>query len=232
MDPVEHPRAGSDRRRFLGLMAWPAGGAPLHLVANDDSFSITGARVLGSGAPVTWKASGDGFDITPSGPATNPVATVLELTVRLPEGVGGNGTGLAGRYWTNPDFSGTPALTRTDRTLNFAWRAKGSPAAGIPADNFSARWTGFVQPQFTGTHTFQTISDETVRVWVDGRLVIDSSTPHGPRLDKGTISLQAGRRYSIRVDYTERTGEAYLKLQWSNPNRRQRIIQTSQLYPS
>jgi alpha-L-fucosidase len=48
-------------------------------------------------------------------------------------------------------------------------------------------------------------------------------------LDKGTVNLQAGRRYSIRVGYTERTGEAYLKLQWSNPHRRQRIIPASQL---
>ena len=146
--------------------------------------------------------------------------------------MGGTGTGLTGRYWTDTGFIGTPKVSRTDRTLNFAWRAKGSPATGVPVDNFAARWTGFVQPQFTGPHTFLTISDETVKVWVDGNVVIDNTTPHQPALNKGTIQLQAGRKYALRVDYTERTGEAYLKLLWSSPNRKQRIIPRSQLYPS
>jgi len=40
----------------------------------------------------------------------------------------------------------------------------------------------------------------------------------------------AARRFNL--DYTERTGEAYLKLLWANPYRKQRIIPTSQLYRS
>lgn len=50
-------------------------------------------------------------------------------------------------------------------------------------------------------------------------------------VNSGTVRLQAGRTYSIQFDYTERTGEAYLKLLWSDPNRKQRIIPASQLYP-
>jgi alpha-L-fucosidase len=45
------------------------------------------------------------------------------------------------------------------------------------------------------------------------------------------VQLQAGRKYSIRVDYTERTGEAALKLLWYAPDEGQRIVPTSQLYP-
>lgn len=232
---VADPAWGAVSRKgdklYVSVYDWPAAGTPLHLTARD-AFDVSAARVLGSGAPVTWKAAGDGFDIAPSGAATNDIATVIELTIRTPAALGGTGTGLTGRYWTNAGSSGTPKVTRTDRTLNFAWRAKGSPATGVPADNFAARWTGFVQPQFTGPHTFLTISDETVKVWVDGKVVIDNNTPHQPALDKGTIQLQAGRKYAIRVDYTERTGEAYLKLLWSSPNRKQRVIPTSQLYPS
>lgn len=47
-----------------------------------------------------------------------------------------------------------------------------------------------------------------------------------------TVALQAGRKYSIRVDYTEQTGEAYLKLLWYAPDLGQRIVGSSQLYPS
>ena len=51
-------------------------------------------------------------------------------------------------------------------------------------------------------------------------------------MDSATVNLTAGKKYAIRIDYTEHTGEAYLKLLWSNPNRRQRIIPTSQLFAS
>jgi alpha-L-fucosidase len=216
---------------YLSVYDWPAAGTPLHLTARD-AFEITAARVLGGTGAVTWRAAGDGFDITPAGAATNPIATVIELSVRLPAAARGTGTGLTGRYWTNPDFTGAPAVTRTDRGLNFAWRLRGSPAASVPVDAFAARWTGSVQPEFTGAHTFLTVSDETVKVWVDGKVVVDNSTPHGAAVNKGTLHLQAGRRYPIRVDYTERTGEAYLKLLWSNPYRKQRIVPAGQLYPS
>jgi alpha-L-fucosidase len=233
---VDDPAWGAVTRKgnnlYLFVYDWPSAGTPLHLTVHD-SFGITGARVLGSSAAVTWKASGDGYDVTPSGSAVSSIATVIELTVNLQPGAGvGTGTGLKAQYWTNTTFSGTPAVTRTDPSLNFAWRTKGSPDPSIPADNFSARWTGSVQAQFTGPHTFVVVSDETVKVWINGQVVIDDSTPHSAKVDSATVNLVAGKKYSIRIDYTENTGEAYLKLLWYNPNRRQRIIPTSQLYVS
>jgi alpha-L-fucosidase len=233
---VDDPTWGSVTRKgnklYLSVYDWPAAGTPLHLTVHD-GFAITAAQELGSTAPVTWTASGDGYDITPSGTANSSIATVIELTVALQAGgITGTGTGLKAQYWTNTTFTGTPALTRTDPGLNFAWRTKGSPAPAIPVDNFSARWTGLVQAQFTGPHTFVVVSDETVKVWINGQLVIDHSTPHAAAVDSATVNLVAGKKYSIRVDYTEHTGEAYLKLLWYNPNRRQRIIPASQLYPA
>ncbi|TWP52696.1 alpha-L-fucosidase [Lentzea tibetensis] len=227
---VADPAWGAVSRKgdklYLSVYDW---GPKLHLTAKDN-FGITGAKVLGSDQEVTWQKAGDGYDISPKGAATNPVATVVELTITAPKAQVGHGIGLKAQYWKNPDFTGKPATTKTEPTLNFAWRQGGSPQ-GVGTDNFAARWTGFVQPQFTGEHTFLTVSDETVKVWVDGKVVIDNTTPHGPKLDKGTVTLQAGKRYSIRVDYTERTGEAYLKLLWSNPNRQQHVIPATQLYP-
>ncbi|WP_245757318.1 alpha-L-fucosidase [Amycolatopsis xylanica] len=231
---VADPAWGAVSRKgdklYLSVYDWPDVGK-LHL-STLDKFGITGARVLGSDQAVGWAAAGDGFDLTPSGAATGPIATVIELTITTPAAVPGSGTGLKAQYWKNTTFSGTPEVTRVEPALNFAWRTKGSPAPSIPADGFSARYTGFVQPQFTGEHTFLTVSDETVRVWVDGKLVIDNATPHGPAVNKAAVTLQAGKKYSIRVDYTESTGEAYLKLLWANPNRKQRVIPAAQLYPA
>ena len=89
-----------------------------------------------------------------------------------------------------------------------------------------------MQPQYSETYTLLTLSDDTVRVWLDGKVVIDNTTPHGPALDKATVTLTAGRKYAIRVDYTQHGGEAYLKLFWYSPNQGQRILPASQLYSS
>jgi alpha-L-fucosidase len=221
---------GPDNKLYASVYTWPAAGSPLQLTARSP-FQITGARVLGSSQSVTWRVAGDGFDIIPSGSATNGIATVIELSTATQSWMDGTGTGLSAQYWTNPTFSGTPAVTRTDPTLNFAWRFQGSPAVGIPVDNFSARWTGSIQPQYNDTYTFLTVSDDTVRLWVDGRLIIDNTTPHTPTVNRATISLERGRLYPIRVDYTEQTGEAYLKLLWHSPHLGQRIVPAAQLYP-
>ncbi|MGW1376445.1 PA14 domain-containing protein [Streptomyces sp. NPDC002446] len=93
------------------------------------------------------------------------------------------------------------------------------------------RGPGSVQPRFDGTYTFTTVSDDTVRLWIDGRPVIDSAAPHGPRTDKGTVTLKAGHRHTLRIDYTERTGEAHRKPLWTSPGQEQQIVPRSQLYP-
>ncbi|WP_420707124.1 PA14 domain-containing protein [Streptomyces sp. NRRL S-1448] len=36
----------------------------------------------------------------------------------------------------------------------------------MPADHFSTRWTGFLQPRFDETYTLTTVSDDTVRLWL------------------------------------------------------------------
>ncbi len=45
-------------------------------------------------------------------------------------------------YFNNTTLAGSPALERVE-TVNFSWSA--SPGAGVNADNFSVRWTGFVE---------------------------------------------------------------------------------------
>ncbi|MEN2423401.1 PA14 domain-containing protein [Streptomyces rimosus] len=91
---------------------------------------------------------------------------------------------------------------------------------------------GTLRPRHSETYALTTISDDTVRVWVDGRLVIDGGTPHGPRTDRAAVALTAGHRHAIRVEHTERTGEAHLELLWSSPSQEQQIVPRGALYPS
>jgi len=140
----------------------------------------------------------------------------------------GNGAGLQGDYYDNMDFTG-PLLRRTDPTVNFDW-GNGSPDPAMGADNFSVRWTGKVQPRFTGTFTFYTASDDGVRLWVNNQLLIDNWTDHAPTENAGSIALQAGHLYDLKMEFYENGGGAVAQLYWSGPSVAREVIPSAQLY--
>ncbi len=65
------------------------------------------------------------------------VLLVLAVGVGLFAGEG-TGTGLSARYYANETLSGSPAVSRIDAQVNFAWSG-GAPASALPVDSFSAR---------------------------------------------------------------------------------------------
>jgi hypothetical protein len=141
----------------------------------------------------------------------------------------GDGNGLAGEYFDNTNFTALKAV-QLDPGIDFHW-GKASPAPGVGADTFSVRWSGQVRPRVTGPHQFTTISDDAVRLWVDGRLVIDNWMPHEEALNTGTIALETGRRYDLRLEFLENVGVATVSLSWEAPGLPPEVIPASQLYP-
>jgi uncharacterized repeat protein (TIGR03806 family) len=151
----------------------------------------------------------------------------------------GNGIGLLGAYWsnvtstafTNVTFATPPTLTRTDAFVNFNW-TNTSPDPAISSNNFVARWTGAVQPQFNETYTFYTFSDAGVRLWLNNQLLIDHWANQTPTTWSNSIPLVAQQRYNIRLEYFyQNTGGAVAALSWSSPSTPRQIIPQSQLYP-
>ncbi len=141
----------------------------------------------------------------------------------------GNGTGLAAEYFDNADLTNR-AVARIDAVVNFDWAA-GSPDALIGADTFSARWFGSVQPRYSETYTFYTTTDDGVRLWVNGQLLVDKWVNQGPTEWSGTAALAAGTRYEIRMEYYENGGGAAARLSWSSPTQAKEAVPQSQLYP-
>ena len=111
--------------------------------------------------------------------ARKPMIESVESRLHL------SGNGLSATYFNNADLTGS-SISRIDATVNFDW-GTGSPNSAIGADTFSARWTGQVQAQKNETYTFFTTSDDGVRLWIDGRQIINDWSVHSPREDKGTI---------------------------------------------
>lgn len=143
----------------------------------------------------------------------------------------GNGTGLRASYFGNATLSGTAVVTRTEAPW-FDWGV-GAPAPGIGADNFSVRWTGELQAVEAGTYQLRTLSDDGVRVWVNGVQVINNWTVHAPTVDTSAgITLAAGQRVPITVEFQEFSGGALLQLSWLRPGGSWAPVPVSNLYPS
>jgi len=140
------------------------------------------------------------------------------------------GAGLQAQYFANPTLTGAAALTRYEAPY-FNW-GNAAPAPGLPADNFSARWTGMLAVPATGSYRFQTNSDDGVRLWVNGSLVIDNFTAHAPTLNTSElISLVAGTRYDIKLEYNEFGGGAVMQLNWLVPGSSAHVaVPLGQLY--
>jgi PKD repeat protein len=140
----------------------------------------------------------------------SPVGVLSDVWLTTPSGQ----RGLQGDYFNNNALVGPPVLTRTDPVINFDW-GTGSPAPNVPADYFSARWTGTIQvPANIGDIVLVTVEDDGVRLWLDGQLVIDAWGPHNSSTSEASTPVTAGVPHSIRIEYQEITGNAVIKLEW------------------
>jgi PKD repeat protein len=85
--------------------------------------------------------------------------------------------GYTAEYFDNRSFAGSPVLTRTDDAIDFDWGGS-SPAAGVSADNFSARWTKSLNLTEARAYKFTVTSDDGVRLFVDGQKLLDDWSFH------------------------------------------------------
>jgi beta-glucosidase len=139
--------------------------------------------------------------------------TPIPATNLIPPDAKPGEQGLKGEYFNNMNLSGKPTLVRTDKQVNFNWGPR-SPDSTIQDDQFSVRWTGKIVPPDSGIYKISVSTDDGVRLWIDGKLLVDSWYDRGATSDLVTIRLEAGRQYDLRMDYYEDQGWAYASLGW------------------
>ncbi len=111
--------------------------------------------------------------------------------------------GFQGEFYNNTTFEGAPVAVTHEEDLHLDW--EGSPAPGVQEDYFAVRYTGTLKARTSGKHIFYVTTDEKVRLFVNGDLVIDSQKTHRPAADLYSISLEAGETCDIAIEYVERT---------------------------
>ncbi len=134
--------------------------------------------------------------------------------------------GLTGNYYIGKNFEQF-SFTRMESTVNYTW-GTGSPDPRIPADGYSVRWHGYLIPRYTQTYTLIPVTDDGVRLWVNGQLVVDDWNDHGDTWNNGVIALQAGVAVPVVMEYYESTGGVTARLLWESPGQTREVIPQSQ----
>jgi len=115
-----------------------------------------------------------------------------------------------GLYWDNPDLLGQPLLVRDDPLIDFDWQID-SPDAVIPVDHFSAAWEREIHLE-EGIYRFYAIADDGVRVWVDGRLILDAWQDHSQQKLTVDHVMGGSGSHTIRVAYHDAEFDARVRV--------------------
>ncbi len=128
-------------------------------------------------------------------------------------------------YW-NPGFQTAPSPHGQT-----GWYIP--PPPGLRSDYFAVRWSGELEALATEAYTFITGSDDGVRMWLNGVLIIDDWTDHDRTEDTSDpVDLVKGRKYPIVVEGYENGGEAEWQLYWQSPSMARESVPQRVLYPT
>jgi hypothetical protein len=97
------------------------------------------------------------------------------------------------------------------------------------ATAFSARFTGRIVPEASGTYRITTVSDDGVRLELGGERIVDNWTDHGPTEDHGTVELVAGTPVDLKLEYYQGGGGAVARLRWTRPDGTSEVIPPERL---
>jgi RHS repeat-associated protein len=122
--------------------------------------------------------------------------------------------GLAATYFKNTSRGGRGDGQRTDATIDFTWGSGGPSILGGQSDNFSARWTGYLNVAQTGDYVLSTVADGGTSLVLDGYSVISDINANGLHTKSSqSVRLKQGL-HPIVLDYAETTGSSEVHLRW------------------
>lgn len=127
------------------------------------------------------------------------------------------GDGLRGDYYDGLNFEHL-IQSRRDALIDFYWHGE-KPISGVPAEQFTVRWTGWLVPPVTGHYVLHLAVDDGARLWLDGKQVVDEWRGQPLSYFDVPVDLQGGRPYRLRLDYCQYSRDARAVLLWERPRK-------------
>jgi hypothetical protein len=133
------------------------------------------------------------------------------------------GVGLRGDYFAEPQWRGTPALSRIDASIDFDASMEWPAHRAAPR---SVRWQGWIKAPLSGVYRFH-LDGVPARLLVARHEMLSA--------DRGTpapIELQAGRYYPITIEIAllDPHRQAPLRLEWTAPHGARYVVPRSLLF--
>ena len=175
-------------------------------IGGDDRPAVSARHVVSLEEGLRQEIGGATTLVVVDTPYSNAVVPASALT---PAG-DPHGSGLHAEYFQSLDMSGKPDLTRTDATVNLQKNA----------GDHSIRWTGTLQAPQSGNYELAINSASGVRLYLDGRLLIDSWKSV---LDTGvlaasqhyvSVALEAGQSHPLRIEAFQNGQPASVRFGW------------------
>ena len=123
--------------------------------------------------------------------------------------------GLKADYYNGTNFNQFVASGYVDK-LDFYWD-RVPPVPGLDPNECSVRYTGKIKTPKSGTITFSARVDDGIRVWVNEVQVINNWQLNDVGYSNGTIYLETGKEYALKIEYFNALREAELRLLWKLP---------------
>lgn len=122
--------------------------------------------------------------------------------------------GLIYEIYNGVDFKDLRCTRKLD-TSSMGW------AGNIPLDiklEYSQRWTGKILTNEAGKYDFTAITDGSVRIWFDGKLVVDEWSNREEKRFNFSVKLKADTKYSIKLEHQQfRMKQAIMRVNWHTP---------------
>ena len=184
----------------LAKYAPPTGFGSANVMAAHYISELSGLKQIAPNAKVEFI---DGLSL-------DPTTTVWSNT----SSAGKDVPGLKTEFFSNANWSGDPAATRTDTHVNLDWSSDSDLPVNGDTSNTSIRYSGKITPTVSGEQVFKVRADGAVRLYVNGEKIIDngdgnplpgnSIPPTIPVF--ATLKLEAGKAYDIKLEYSRRNG--------------------------
>lgn len=193
-----------------------ASNSRTHLLMKEGRVEFTGAK---ESAPMSVGAR----EMAIASPDRKTVVSAIPANAA--------GTGLKADYFVGTSFGGT-GFSRVDPNVNFIWTPELLPPITELKNGYSIRWTGYIEARFSETYTFELNADDDGKLWIDDQFLIKSRYSHNHSHDRGTVTLIAGHKHSIKLEFFQLHKGAYTKLYWFSDSQPREIVPQCQLFPT
>lgn len=165
---------------------------------------------------IPFFVSSHGYGVLWDNPAETTVAVDVPAYSIVPRAKflapDGKTRGLQAQYFAGRNFDELKHTAITPE-VNFNWAA--GPTPGVGHNNFSVRFSGFLVAADTGEYVLQTVSDDGVRVWLDGKQIIDDWQVQPAATRTAHVHLTTAKHVALRIEYFQATRQAVLQFSWA-----------------